>query len=300
MTAGDHKSQHWLPSSYTAAWLDRSLPKRLGQRIYLYSAEGHYLKWTHPRRAFTAEDLYTRRGPKGERDLSTEHHLSRIESDFARLRARTLEKRKEPSAKELATMAFFVAGMRSRSPREFERVNSFWKQVVRVGDNLKRQIERASKEERERLTRIQPLRGEKDRSFSLEVAREIAEWPIVVTLPQSIAAEAPILAKMAVAILTVPTDGPPLISSDAPISWWVPGAAERPRITGVGLGEKDVELTMPISPRQSLLFTNKSLPRYVDVDADGAVELNARTLSHCKEVWIANSPDLSLDWISSG
>ncbi len=63
--------------------------------------------------------------------------------------------------------------------------------------------------------------------------------------------EAPLLAKLNLTVLN--TDAPMgFISSDRPVVWWDPTMPKEKGMFGIGLGNANIEITVPISPRQKV------------------------------------------------
>lgn len=300
MTQQDHKDQHWIPRSYTKAWADKSLPKSLGSRIHIYDPIGNYAGWKYPPQLFTQPEFYTITTPTGQRDLRAEKFLSRIESDFARVRRSTLEKRQPLEARHLAAITIFVAALRSRTPSSHSNISGFWKSVVATGDRVAEQMAAASPDRREKIARAlsSPLASQGDRSITLDEARTIAGLVPGETMMAQVAVEAPLLAHLHVCVLSTDCDFG-FITSDRPVVWWDPTqVGGRHRLFGVGLANREIEITIPISPRQCLLFShNHSAPEYATVDSKVRDAINLRTLAYCEEKWLSDFATLDVDWL---
>lgn len=70
--------------------------------------------------------MYTVVGKSGERDLSIERSLSRIEGKFARIRRDKLDKRLPLTLEEAAVVCTFVAAMFGRTKTYREHLRSTW------------------------------------------------------------------------------------------------------------------------------------------------------------------------------
>lgn len=112
-------------------------------------------------------------------------------------------------------------------------------------------------------------------------------------------AEAPLIAKLNVAVLN--TEAPMgFISSDRPVVWWDPTKSKDRSMFGLGLGDPNIEITFPISPRQCLLFTRRQgSSDYVDIGDEATEAVNLRTLAHCDQYWISDRSGLTVQWLEA-
>lgn len=293
----DFKKQHWIPKSYTLAWADPDVPANKGKRIHLYGNDGRYLRWEYPPNVFTSPELYTRTTREGSRDIQTEKDLSRIESDFARVKRR-LFRRETLQNSDRAICAAFVTALRNRSPTMRDHYHGMWKEIVDSGERFERELKNAPPSIRRRT--MHALRGPTgaaaSRSFTLDEARVVATAPFGESLRHYIRVETPILAQLKLSVLHT-SDRPGFISSDNPVVWWLPGTDRSHPFLRPGLGHRNIEITVPVSPEQCLLFTHSDGSLHRDISAEMLDQVNMRTLASCREVFIANSPELTVDWL---
>src|SRR5213594_1572971 len=81
-----HKDQHWIPQSYLKAWCDPDVPAGQSPFVWMFSKNGESSKSKAPKNIFSEKDLYTIHLPDGTRDLTIEHGLAGLESDFVAIR----------------------------------------------------------------------------------------------------------------------------------------------------------------------------------------------------------------------
>lgn len=302
MAQESHEDQHWIPRSYTKAWTDKSLPQKLGKRVHIYKPDGIYIGWRYPPQLFSKPNFYIVTDSLGRRDLRIEKMLGRIESDFARVRRSILEKQRPIDDKHRATLALFVAALRTRTPSSHAHISGFWNEVVGVGDRMAAQMAAATPERRKQLARsfTSPLGGDREKSISQEEARTIANMKPGETLLAQLQVEAPLLAKLNIAVLTTECELG-FITSDRPVVWWDPSQkGGRDRLFGLGLGNRDIEITVPILPRQCLLFShNHGASDYTVATSDARDVVNLRTLAYCEEMWLSDRRNLEVDWLST-
>ena len=77
-----HKRQHWIPRSYLNAWCDPATPKEHQPYVWRFEKDGTSRARKSPKNIFHATDLYTIHLSDGTRELSIEHGLSELESEF--------------------------------------------------------------------------------------------------------------------------------------------------------------------------------------------------------------------------
>jgi hypothetical protein len=68
--------------------------------VWVWSKDGTQVRRKAPEKIFCETEFYKVHGPNGERDLTIEHNLSRLEAEFSKLRRLKLERRKSLSEHE--------------------------------------------------------------------------------------------------------------------------------------------------------------------------------------------------------
>lgn len=292
--ASTHKRQHWVPKTYLGAWCDPNLKNRA---VHRYSTDGVYLDWRPPSRICAADDLYTITGPNGERDLAVEHALNKLEDAFARTRRKLLEPGLPLTTKARHELIWFIAALRNRTPAMRDHFQAFLDRVLEVGESAERAMKRATPEERQRMARasMSPTSRGADKSMSLSEWRKLARGTFGERLPSHITAEAELLERMQLVILRAPA-GQSFITSDSPVAWWDPTVWPKRR-QPLGLRMPNIQITLPLSPTMCALVSHHPTPEYIDVYVGDVVELNARTLAFCNEIFIAHTADLVVDWV---
>lgn len=79
----EHKRQHYIPSSYLKAWCDPSTPSGQTPYVWRFSKDGNQNNKEVPQKIFYETDMYTIYTQDGERDLTLEYNLSRVEGEFS-------------------------------------------------------------------------------------------------------------------------------------------------------------------------------------------------------------------------
>jgi len=291
MTA--HELQHWIPQCYTKAWTD---PGAKMPMVHLYTAEGFYLYCKHPKHIFAERDLYTLKTKGGERDVKVELALQKLEDQYARIRRR-LDRSDPATPRDRAALAYFVAAMRNRSPAARDHWDQFLKRVIDVGDSMARSLREATPEARERMAAISRLPQSGGPAIPLKEFKNMRQTGFGSWLPSHVIAEGNLLAKMRLTIMSC-DDAPGFITSDNPVVWWDGVESYRRGNFGLGLGSPHIEVTMPLSPRQCLLFSHDAPAGQCKIASVTRDAINVRTLAHVRERFVANSAELTVDWIA--
>lgn len=253
-----------------------------------------------PEKILRETDMYTVRTDEGDRDLTLEQGLSRIEKGFSKLRRNKIGKRLPLSEHEHLNLCMFAASMVVRTKAHAEHTSGQWARVLELGEKMQRAMENATPEQRARMASTSSSHGanEGDR-MSMEEVRKMVEQPIQETLVAMNAEIAKWLLTMPSLIVETSTT-PGFITSDAPSVWYDPAnyANPRPRWAG-GLMSPTIEITLPLSPTHLLYFSRKHVfpGIYLPVPGLGLVDsLNARTRAFAHEFFVANKPETRAEW----
>lgn len=263
--------------------------------MWLAPADGGPAKKKSPKKILREPDMYTRVGPKGERDLSIERGLSQLEGKFARIRRNKLDKRLPLDPQEEAFVCIFVAAMHARTKTYREHLRSTWGRALDLMEKVEESHRDASPEQRERLRNSLRSTGQprdKDRTLSKEQVAELVANPLQNWLPAMVKGIAPRLTEVPSVVMVAPKDCS-FVTSDSPCVWFDKGAYETPptRYAG-GLVSPTLEITMPLSSRQMLIFANRlKVPRlyWSGLSRRDVESLNNRTRMMAAEFVITNS-----------
>jgi hypothetical protein len=294
---GEYVRQHWIPDTYLDAWCDPDPARQNPQRVYRYGIDGRYRDYRPPSRIFTVDDLYTVPESNGGRDLKTEHALNRLEDAFARMRANYLMRSVPLPPPARRDLLWFIAALRNRSPAMHAHHTAFNDRILKVATSMEDGLKAMSPEKRaewHEKTRRMSSGSADDKGIPLNAFREIAAQPFGAYLPVHVVTEAQLLEQMHLVILRIP-DEHPLITSDRPVVWWDPNDPPQSR-TPLGLGRRTIEITVPLTPFLCAQISHRRGPDYADTDVEGVDILNLRTLNRAREMFIAHSPDLVVDW----
>jgi hypothetical protein len=216
-----HKKQHYVPSSYLSAWCDSNTSNGQEPYVWLISRDGTAAQRKAPVKIFHENDLYTMTTQSGDRDLSIEHSLSHLESDFARLRRDKLSKQLPITEEEKLVLCMFMAAMYGRTKVYGDHAKRQWGKVVAMGQRMADWAKTATREELKGATRVwNELSGNGPSATFDDVKKELTQ-PYPTILTTLVTRVAPSLMKWPMLIIeTSSTLG--FITSDNPCVWFDP------------------------------------------------------------------------------
>ena len=276
-----HKGQHFVPRTYLAAWCDPDTPEHMEPYVWRFGRTGQSAVKKSPHNIFKETDFYTIPMPDGSRNLNLEHGLGELEGRFADIRAR-LENHSELSAIEIVSLLAFMVAMsfRTKAYRDFQQ--SQFMKVFELADSVAKQFADG---------RPGPPNGASEPtgvSVNVGDIKEVAERPIQTLLPIQMNATLPVFASMSIAIVET-AEVPGFITSDDPCIWFDPDAYRRPPMyRSPSLMDSDVEVTLPISPRQMAMLNRKGVAGYCTAPHRVIEECNRRVVTYADEYVIVS------------
>jgi hypothetical protein len=190
---------------------------------------------------------------------------------------------------EHTLLALFVAAaqFRTRSSRDHHAAQ--WANALEVMDDMAGALRTASPEQRKAMASLSRVGTSDKKGMTREQVRKLAETPLQVMMPKILRAVTPVLVKMNMLILY--TDDPVgFITSDAPVTWCDPEAYQRPPFyRAPGLASQSIEVTMPLSPKQCVIFAWECPTGYMPATEGALNELNRRHRFHCSEHYVVRS-----------
>lgn len=294
-----HKKQHWIPQAYLKAWCDPDIAKSQDPYVWCVSKDGSIVRKKAPKNIFYEREFYTVHLADGVRDLAIEHGLAGLEDAFVTLRVQRLAGRTALSPEEELLLRAFMAAMKSRTRGHLKHAQGQWKSALDKCESMREDMLAKNPEDRVSLApSLGPVDSES--SMSLEEVRELAEGPVGPMVVAEVQTQLPILAQMHLAVLC--TDEPlGFITSDMPCVWFDPEAYKRPwPMNAPGLGWRTIEITLPVSPRQSILLSWWPMDGYFDITPEQVDDLNRRTRFMCDEHFIACRHEQRAVWFDPG
>jgi hypothetical protein len=130
---------------------------------------------------------------------------------------------------------------------------------------------------------------------SLQLAKMIETAPQDFVI-MSLDIQTPLYFAMEMSILI--TDDPVgFITSDTPCVWRNPQAHTMPPFyRSLGLAQKDIEVTLPLTPHHMMLLSHKKNSLYIHVPARVVVEANRLVRFYCTEEFVSWKGDTDPRW----
>jgi hypothetical protein len=277
----EHAQQHKVPASYLRSWCDPATPQGYEPYVHVTSKDGQQTKRKAPRKIFTETDAYTITLPSGERELIIERTLGLIEDRFVRVRDEKIETSSPLDETDRADLCAFMAAMSLRT------------------DSRRNSMQRFANELHETTTLM-----EEDHQLEPQASlwtgalqRHAHQYLIgegLGTLPG-------LLFAMRLVILeTVDPHG--FITSDDPCVWWNPKAYQMPPFyRSPGLAQRDIEVTLPVSPRFLAVVCHHEIPSlYRRINTRATDELNRRTRAHSRQSFVTWNGETRPIWFDMG
>lgn len=275
----EKKKQHIIPQCYLKAWCDPRTPPGQNPFIWRISRDGSEKKRKSPEKSFAATDKYTIKLATGERNLIIEDTLAGIESDFVSVLSR-IRRHASLSSSDRARLCIFAAAMHTRT--------------TAMGEHWKKQ----QRQIHDQIVALEQAHNSPP-SLSLETAQhaELAHQHIIAA---GLEGEAPLLFDMQMTVL-ITDDDAGFITSDTPCVWFNPNLYKFPPFyRSPGLGQPDIQVTLPLTPKYLLLLSHRSSPLYVNVNQEVVDEANRTTRFHSTEEFVSWKGETRAYWFEPG
>lgn len=267
----DPKNQHIIPQCYLKQFVGPKTPARYEPYVWIFEREAKRGKKKAPKNILAESDFYTLKG-----DYVIEKTLAQIESDYAVIFDKKIKNKIPLDSQEHLIFCAFVAAMLQRTLKQKENIEHFMDQVI---DHAK-QMEIAHGVPPK--TSLEWEKGKED-AHKLSVMQMIPEI-------------AKILYQMNVAFLCTKNKRVSFITSDSP-AYLFNSQLQFQRFCGPGLGQKHVEVRMPLSPEISVDFSwINNLRGYLVASEDMVHNDNRMVFGHSHQYFIANSEKLKRRW----
>ena len=288
-----HKRQHIVPSCYLSAWLEPVAPTGQQRALWKFAKDGSGGHRRSPQKTFVQSDRYTVFLKDGGRDLKVEHSLDKIENDFSGV-FRRLHRNEKLTLLDKAKLAIFTAAMLGRTTQRADHWKDSWKDIRKIvsqfeGDGGTRKASGS-------LTEGMPLPPGAARISSSEIDDFLVNAHPE-HLINTIEVAGPILFSMDLSIYST-DDKYGFLTSDDPCIMHNPTAYRyHPMRRSPGLGQRDVEILLPISPRLLIAFTHTRTYPYITPMPKKAVdEFNRMMVWQSASEFVSWTGQLCEEW----
>jgi len=266
--------QHYVPECYLRGWVDPKTPAGQEPYVWIFNRGEKVGRKKAPSNIFTETDLYTIRLKTGEKDYSIEETLSNLEGRYANIFRNKIQKHLPLSEEEHITLCVFVAAMLQRTPRYRDNMDRFHNELIEHTEAM------------EKSHGIDPKESEKMKEFQKNSHR----MSIVQMLPSI----TEMLMPMSIAFLCA-QGGSKFVTSDDPCNLFNPDLQFQ-RFYGPGLGQKHVQLTLPLSPEIALCMSWSPLRGYAEWSNDEVEEMNRMVVGHCYKYFVSHNAKVRRHW----
>ena len=298
--SGSHRSQHYVPKSYLAAWCDPQTPAGMEPYVWTFDPSGGEGKKRAPSNLFTETNIYTILKPDGTRDLRVEHELSKLEKGLQTLVQKVVGRRLQLTVTQQLSLTTFIAAMHGRTPQAREIQRTLWQDMLDVAERKESNLGPGPSEEG--TFTVGP-------SVNRDKLRKAVDSPMQFLLPGAMADGLPLLRQMTMSILCA--DEPSFITSDSPVTWFDPTVPREQFLAHKSsLSDAGIEVAMPFSPWHTIILHHPMTPfmkqvKYVTVNASTVAAINRRTahyadkaIVYCKDgfdpAWRILPPDTGM------
>jgi hypothetical protein len=269
------KSQHIIPQCYLKQFVDPHTPPDQEPYVWIFERGSKKGKKRAPKNILTETDFYTLKIKSGEKDYTIEKNLSQLESEYSSVFEKRIKNKIPLDDYDHIVLCAFVAAMLERTLKQKENIEGFFDQLITMA------------EEAEKAHGAEPKT-----SLELKEAKEDSHKLSIVQIIPDITK---ILFQMNLAFFFTNKRGS-FITSDAPC-FLFNSRLQWQRFYGPGLGQKYVEVRMPLSPEISIVFSwANNLRGYLEIDTDWIHEYNRMVFGYSHEYFIANSPKIKHRW----
>jgi hypothetical protein len=266
------KNQHIIPRCYLKQFVDPHTPTGHEPYVWIFERGSKVGKKKAPKNILAETDFYTLEGG----DYSVEKTLAQIEREYSLIFEKKIKNRLPLTPYEHAVFCAFVAAMLQRTMKQKENIDGFMDQVIGWAKQM------------------EMVRGAEPRSSEAwEEAKKDAHKISVIEMVPEIAR---ILSKMNIAFLCTSSKRVEYITSDSP-AYLFNSKLQFQQWFSPGLGQKHVEVRMPLSSQISVCFSwVNNLRGYLVATKDMVHNDNRMTYGHSHRYFIGNSPKVRWRW----
>ncbi len=266
--------QHYVPQCYLREFADPRATHRGGEPfVWIFDKNGKNKRHDKIKNVLASNDLYTLK-IEGKKNYSIEKTLASLEGEYAGIFRTKIKNRKPITEEEHIILCAFVSVMLQRTLRHKDN-------VLRFCDELLEHTEAIERAHGLKANRSQQLRDYKENSYKLGVLQ---------TLPDL----TELLIKMSVAFLCAEGRAK-FITSDDPCNLFNP-ELQWQRFYGPGLGQRSVQVTLPLSPEIMLCLSWSNLRGYISWDSKHVDEANRLVVGHCYKYFVSQSSKVKRMW----
>lgn len=267
--------QHFVPACYLREFVDPGSPSNKPY-LWIFSKDGKIKRHQKPENTFRFRDLHTIK-IEGRKDYKIEESLGKIEAQYASIFRDKIKKNFPLLEQEHTILCIFVAAMLQRTLKKKDNIEQFLDQLIEHGEIL-------ASQHNVRSENVERLKRER---------KDVHKFSILDSLPDI----ASILVQMNIAFLCIKEKESCFITSDDPCTLFNPDIQWQ-KFYGPGLAQKNIQLTLPLSPHITLCLSWSNYRGYVWIKRKLIEDLNRMTRAHCYKEFICPTDKTKIIWFS--
>lgn len=274
MAKNQPTKQHYIPQCYLREFVDRKTPKNQEPYVWVFDKGKRKGRKRAPSNLFIETDLYTLKLKTGGKNYIIEETLSRLEGKYAEIFREKIKNHIPISDKEHIYFCAFIGVMLQRTLRHRDSLNDFFDKIIAHAGVL------------EKENNLEP-----DESKRLNKSKEETHSrSLIQTLPDI----TELLMRMSVAFLCAP-NGVDFLTSDDPCNLFN-SDLQWQKFYGPGLAQKNVQVTLPLSPKICLCLSWTNLKGYIQLDKNRAEEVNRMIVGKCYKYFVSSGHKTKKSW----
>jgi len=269
------KKQHYVPQCYLREFRDPASDSD-DPSVWIFNKDGTGRRRDKVRNVLAVNDLYTLKY-QGQKNYVIEKTLSNLEGEYAAVFRRKIRDRKSLSDEEHAIVCLFVAVMLQRTLRFKSVIDNFMDQITTHVQAIEKH---------------HGIPGQKSEELN-RVKEDLHKTAILENAPNL----AQVLQRMNMAFFCTDRSSAKFITSDDPCNLfnsdlqWTPFS-----FGGYGLAQRNIQVTLPISPEILLCLSWQNLHGYFQIAASVVQEQNRMTRGFAHKYFISHSPHPRRGW----
>lgn len=266
--------QHYVPQCYLREFAHVFIKKE--PFIWIFDKNGKNRRKAKVKNVLFSNDLFTLK-IQGQKNYSIEETLASLEGKYSSVFRDKVKKKLPLNEEEHIILCAFVAAMLQRTLKHKDNLEDFLNQTIKHMQDV------------ENTHNAEPKESKKWREYKKD-AHKLSMMRLIPDFTK-------ILMKMDLAFLCA-KKGAKFITSDDPCSLFNPDLQWQ-KSCGPGLKQKNVQLTLPLSPSILLCMSWSPLKGYIRLDKKRAEDINRMTARGCYKYFISHSPRTKRLWFKS-
>jgi hypothetical protein len=273
MTRNKPTKQHYVPQCYLREWADPNVPSSKEPYVWIFDKDGKNKRRDKVKNVLLSKDLYTIK-IEGQKSYFIEETLAELESHYAQVFRDKIRQKLPLSEHERIVLCAFVSAMLQRTLRHKDNLEGFYDQLIELMERMEKAKDLPS-------TKSDELKLFKENSHKLGVVQLL---PDITEL----------LLKMSVAFLCAEKRAM-FITSDDPCNLFNPDLQWQ-RFYGPGLLQKNIQVTLPLSPQIMLCLSWSNVRGYILTDKSRVEDANRMVRGHSYNYFISNTSKIKKVW----